>query len=77
MLWRYSLPCWVLEVFRCKMALCLAYVWWGVAALKVWLDGLVLLVELRQIRDQVLDDVGVGKRVDAGFLGGLGRNAAF
>lgn len=37
-------------------------------ALEVRLDRLVLLVELGQIRDKVLDDVGVRKRVDAGLL---------
>jgi DNA-directed RNA polymerase subunit N (RpoN/RPB10) len=37
-------------------------------ALEVRLDRLVLLVELGQIRDKVLDDVGVRKRVDARLL---------
>ena len=37
-------------------------------ALEVRLDRLVLLVELGQIRDKVLDDVGVRERVDARLL---------
>lgn len=40
------------------------YVGGGGVALQVRLDRLVLLVEMRQIRDEVLDDVGVGKGVD-------------
>lgn len=48
----------------------------GARVLEVRLDGLVLLVEEGQVRDDVLDDVGVGKRVDLGFLLGVGGNAA-
>jgi len=44
--------------------------------LKVRLDGLVLLVELGQVGYEVLDDVGVRKRVDARLLLGLSGNAA-
>jgi len=33
-------------------------------ALEVGLDALVLLVEVRQVGDEILDDVGVRKRVD-------------
>lgn len=40
-------------------------------ALEVGLDRAVLLVEERHIRDKVLDDVHVGKRVDARLLGGV------
>ena len=40
-------------------------------ALEVGLDGAVLLVEKRHVRDKVLDDVHVGKRVDARLLGGV------
>lgn len=40
-------------------------------ALQVRLDGLVLLVELGQVRHQVLDDVHVRQRVDARLLGGI------
>lgn len=46
-------------------------------ALEIWLDGLVLLVEVGQIRDQILDDVGVRQRVDARLGLGIGRNAAY
>lgn len=42
-----------------------AYVRSGSVTLEVGLDGLVLLVELSEIGDEVLDDVGVRKRVDA------------
>jgi hypothetical protein len=45
-------------------------------ALEVWLDGLVLLVELGQVGHKVLDNVGVRKRVDAGFLFLFSGNAA-
>ncbi len=44
--------------------------------LQVGLDGFVLLVEEREIRDDVLDDVGVGKGVDFGFLLGVRGNSA-
>jgi len=54
----------------------LASVWsWGIA-LEVWLNGLVLLVELGQIWYDVLDNVGVGKWVDLGFLLGIGWDTA-
>jgi len=49
---------------------------WG-SALEVWLDGLVLLVELSQIWDNVLDDVGVWKWVDLGLLLGVDWNTAY
>jgi hypothetical protein len=43
--------------------------------LEVGLDALVLLVKVSQIRDEVLDDIGVRQRVDldvgGGFLGNL------
>jgi hypothetical protein len=45
-------------------------------ALEVGLDGLVLLVELGQVGHEVLDDVGVRKRVDARLLLGLSGDAA-
>lgn len=45
-------------------------------ALEVWLDGFVLLIELGQVRDKIFDDVGVGQRVDAGFVGGVWWDAA-
>lgn len=44
--------------------------------LKVWLDGLVLFVELSEIGDDVLYDVGVWEGVDLGLLLGVGWNAA-
>ena len=45
-------------------------------ALKVRLDGLVLLVKMGEIRNQVLDNVGVGERVDATFLSCVGGDTA-
>ena len=45
-------------------------------ALQVGLDGFVLFVELSEIGDEVFDDIGMGKGVDAGFLGGLGGDTA-
>lgn len=44
--------------------------------LQVWLDGLVLLVEEREIWYDVLDDVRVGEGVDLGFLLGVCRDSA-
>lgn len=46
-------------------------------ALQVRLDGLVLLVELGQIRNEILDNVGVWQRVDARRLRTFGRNTAY
>lgn len=48
---------------------------WG-CALEVWLDGLVLLVEVGEIRYDVLDNVCVRERVDLRLFGGVGRDAA-
>lgn len=38
---------------------------------QIWLNGLVLLVELGQVRNNVLDDVGVWEWVNLGFLLGV------
>ena len=46
------------------------------AALQVWFDRFVLFVELGQVWDEVFDDVGVGERVDAGFVGCVRWDAA-
>jgi len=43
--------------------------------LQVGLDGFVLLVELGEVGDDVLDDVGVGEGVNLGFLFGVGGDA--
>lgn len=51
-----------------SMRLSRTYIFGCGIALEVRLDRLVLLVELGQIRDKVLDDVGVRKRVDARLL---------
>jgi len=44
--------------------------------LEVGLDGLVLLVELGEIRDDVLDYVGMWERIDLGFLLRVGGDSA-
>lgn len=41
------------------------HVWWGGIPLKVWLDGLVLLVELGHVGNEILHHVGVWKWVNA------------
>jgi hypothetical protein len=41
-----------------------SYIWGGGVSLQIRLNGLVLFVEVGEIRNQILDDVGVGKRVD-------------
>ncbi len=46
-----------------------AYVFCFGVALEIGLDGLVLLVELGEVWDEIFDDVGVGEGVDAGFVG--------
>lgn len=45
-------------------------------ALEIGLDRLVLLVELRQIWNDVLDNIGVWQWVDLGLLLGIGWNTA-
>lgn len=49
----------------------------GGRALQVGLDGFVLLVELGEVGDDVLDDVGVGEGVDLAFCLGVGWDAAW
>jgi hypothetical protein len=53
----------------------LASVWGWRLALKVWLDGLVLLVELSHVGNQILNDVCVWERIDAGDLVSFGDTA--
>ena len=48
----------------------------GRATLEEGFDGFVLFVELGEVGDEVFDDVGVGERVDAGLVGGVGWDAA-
>jgi hypothetical protein len=54
----------------------ITHIFGGGVALEIWLNGLVLLVEVGQIRDKVLDDVGVRQRVDARLGLGIGGNTA-
>jgi hypothetical protein len=49
----------------------------SILALEVGLDGLVLLVELGKVGNEVLDDVGVGERVDLGDLAGVTVDTAW
>lgn len=49
----------------------LSAVSWVVVSLQVWLDGLVLLVEVGQIRNQVTHNVHVWQGVDLGALAGV------
>lgn len=53
-----------------------AYIFGGGIALQVRLDGLVLLVEVSQVRDQILNNVGVRQRVDLDIRGRLGGDSA-
>lgn len=45
--------------------------------MKVRLDGFVLFVEMRQIRNEVFDDICMRERVDARLLLRFRRNAAY
>lgn len=45
--------------------------------LEVGLDGLVLLVKVSQVGDEVLDNIGVGQRVNLDVGGGFSGNSAF
>lgn len=45
--------------------------------LKIRLDRVILLVEVGQIGHKVLDHVGMRKWVNATFMGGVGRDAAY
>jgi hypothetical protein len=44
--------------------------------LQVGLNGFILFVKLGEIGDDVFDDVGVGERVDFGFLLSVGWDSA-
>ena len=48
----------------------------GGVALKIGFYGFVLFVELGEVGNEVLDDVGMREGVDEGFVGGFGGNAA-
>lgn len=60
-----------------KIVIGATYVLGGGITLQVRLDGLVLLVEEGQIRDEILDDVGVRQWVDARLGVGLGGDTAW
>lgn len=53
-----------------------AYVGRRGVALQERLDGFVLLVELGEVGHEIFDDVGVGQRIDAGFVFCVGGDAA-
>lgn len=53
-----------------------SYIRGGGGALEIWLDGLVLLVELCQVRYNVLDNVGMWQRIDLSLLLRIGRDSA-
>jgi hypothetical protein len=53
-----------------------SHVWCWSIPLQVRLDRLVLLVEVRQVGDQVLDDVSMWQGVNLHLLVRVGRNAA-
>lgn len=53
-----------------------AYIFRFCVPLEVWLDGLILLVELGQIRNEVLHYVGVWKRIHSRLLCGVSRDTA-
>lgn len=53
-----------------------AYILSGGITLQIRLDGLVLLVEVSQVGDQILDDVGVRQRVDLDIRGRFGGDSA-
>lgn len=75
--WRFSRPCeWMLVDVLMDGIMGKAYIGRWRVALEVRLDGLVLLVELGHVGDQILDDIGVWQRVDTALLGCVGRNAA-
>jgi len=44
-----------------------AFFWW-IVILQERLDGLILLIELSKIRDEILDNVHVWKRIDFGVF---------
>lgn len=45
--------------------------------MEVGFDGFVLFVELGQIGNEIFNDVGVGKGVDAGLVGCVGGDATY
>lgn len=49
-----------------------AYVFRFGLALQVGFDGFVLLVELREVGHEILDDVGVWEGINPGFVLGIG-----
>ena len=54
-----------------------SYIFGLALTLEIWFDRFVLLVELRQVRYQVLDYVGVREWIDPGFVAGVGWDATW
>ena len=52
-----------------------AYIFRLGLALQVWLNRLVLLVELREVWYEILDDVGMWERINPGFVCCICRNS--
>jgi hypothetical protein len=90
LLWRYSLPCIIekkkwsaFEYYQLEMTVIhvkgrsrkWTYIRCRSISLQVGLDGLVLLIKVRQIGHEILDDVGVRQGVDLHLLG-VGRYSA-
>lgn len=53
------------------------YIRSGSVTLKIRLDRLVLLVEMGQVGNEILDDVGVRQRVQLDIAGAFGRDTAY
>lgn len=83
--WRYSRPCdWDSQVSRLKQSWRCRYrhpkkqnpyIRGGRVSLEVGLDATVLLVEECQVRNEILDDIGVGQWVDHALFRLLGNAA--
>lgn len=73
---RTSLPCAECQCWSPNRIVHVTYVFGKRITLQVWLDGLVLLVELRQIRNKVLDNICVWQWIYPRLLCSVCRNSA-
>lgn len=79
LLWRYSLPWEIVSQansFPPRLPTNSTYIRSRSVALQIRLDRLVLLVEVGQIGDEVLDDVGVRQWIQLDVARALGGNSA-